>query len=61
MKNPNIIQWRTPEDLGAYLKTIAPPKWFKKVAVHHTEVPTVASWRGLSTMNSMLNYYRAKK
>src|SRR5688500_741086 len=61
MKNPSIVQWRSPEEPGAYLQTISPPKWFKKVAVHHTDVPTVANWLGLPTMNDMLNFYYGKR
>jgi hypothetical protein len=60
MQNPYILHFRTPEDFGAYLSHLAPPIWFQKVAIHHTEIPTVASWRGRRTMDGMLNFYQSK-
>lgn len=57
--NPMLLHFRTVEEFQAYLGNLLPPKWFKKVAVHHTVIPTVKQWRGLATMQSMLNFYQS--
>lgn len=46
-------------NLQDYLASLPKPSWYKSVIVHHTIVPTVASWKGLRTMNSMWNYYQS--
>lgn len=58
MINPLILHFRTPEDFKGYLANLTAPKWFTKVAVHHTLSPTVPQWRGLATMKSILGYYQ---
>ena len=58
LKNPEILHFRTPEVFATYLQNRSAPTWFTKVCVHHTAIPTVVQWRGLSTMQNMLYYYR---
>lgn len=58
-----ITQWRTVADFVAHVKTInrpsfAPDTLVDGVVVHHTWKPTLADWRGETTMNGMLNYYK---
>lgn len=60
MINPLILHFRAPDEFEQYLGTLRAPLWFKKVAVHHTAVPTVKQWRGRGTMNGMLDFYRGK-
>jgi N-acetylmuramoyl-L-alanine amidase len=56
--NPLMEHFRTPEDFHAYLANLVAPRWFKKVTVHHTVIPTVNQWRGKASMEGMLAYYR---
>ncbi len=58
---PMIGKLLSDADWLAYLESyafgvIAPDR----VVLHHTWVPTLGSWRGLSTMKGMQTYYRSK-
>lgn len=44
--------------LTAYLRTLPRPAWARAVVIHHTWRPTVAAWRGRSTMDALQRYYR---
>jgi len=59
----DIVQWRTVADFKKHVSTIALPSFIPNtpvdgVVVHHTWKPTLADWRGETTMNGMLNYYK---
>ena len=58
IKNPDIRHFRTPEAFLSYLANTQAPSWCTKICIHHTVVPTIAQWRGLSSMQAMLAYYR---
>lgn len=60
MSYEQIRYWNTPEEFNTYLMTLLPPKWFKIIITHHTYIPTVNTWRGLSTMKGMLKFYKDK-
>lgn len=45
------------EELEAYLREIGKPSWCLGVTIHHTLIPTIAQWRGLSTMKGMARHY----
>lgn len=53
-----IEHFKDAELFRAYLFSLKKPSWFKVIITHHTYIPTVASWNGLSTMNGMLKYYK---
>lgn len=56
--NPKLLHFRTVDDFAVYLSSLLPPSWFRKVAIHHTVVPTVAQWRGLPSLQAVLRYYQ---
>ncbi len=43
----------------AALLPFAVPNWISGICLHHTVVPTQASWRGMPTMRAMGRYYQA--
>ena len=55
----DIRQWRSTAEftqhLTQYHPSIAP--WARGVVLHHTVSPTLATWQGAKTMQSMANYY----
>jgi hypothetical protein len=56
--NPNILQWGNTKEFATYLSRIEAPHWFKKIALHHTVIPTIDQWRGKASMVGMLGYYK---
>jgi len=54
--------WRTAEQFRAHLAKHSPEvaSWAKGAVIHHTWKPEVSQWRGQSTYNGILNYYKAK-
>lgn len=56
----DIRQWKTLAEftghLAAHDPRIAP--WAQGAVIHHTWIPTAASWRGRATMDGLVRWYR---
>lgn len=52
-------QWKTAHDFTAHLAAHDPAvaPWARGIVLHHTWSPTVASWRGMMTLNGMQRFY----
>lgn len=50
--------WPTLAEFESYLATLPPPSWCNGVTIHHTYIPTIAQWRGRSSMVGLGNYYK---
>jgi hypothetical protein len=59
----DIRQWKTVQEfanhLSAYNPAIAP--WANGVVVHHTYIPTQASWNGRTSMDGLKSFYISKQ
>ena len=55
--------WRTVDEFRAHLAKHSPSvaPWVQGAVVHHTWRPEVSQWRGQTTFNGILNYYKAKQ
>jgi len=59
----DVRQWRTVAAFRAHLaahdkRGVAP--WATGITVHHTAVPTAATWRGAASMRAMARFYTQK-
>lgn len=50
--------FKTTEEILGYIKATSRPRWCVGLTVHHTLIPTVAQWRGASTLEGIADYYR---
>lgn len=48
----------SPAEFAAHVKALAIQEPYSKVVIHHTAVPTEASWRGATTIEAMRRYYQ---
>jgi len=55
-----IRQWRTLGDFVEHLATVPKPEWVRRITNHNTYKPNELTWRGLVSMNSMMETYKAK-
>lgn len=56
----DIHHYPTLQDYLAALLPFKKPDWIKGITLHHTESPTRAQWRGLTTMQNLEPFYRGK-
>lgn len=55
-----IIHWKTIDEFAAYLANIPRPPWCLGLTDHNTYIPDEYQWRGLASMNSMMQVYIKK-
>lgn len=54
-------QFKTLDEFAAWLATLPPPAWHPVGSTYHnTLIPTLAQWRGLTSMRNMQATYEAK-
>lgn len=53
-------QWRTVEDFNNHLLRHNPAicDWVQGVVIHHSVSPTISTWRGMDSIQSLKNYYQ---
>lgn len=56
----DIHHYSTLQDYLAALLPFKKPSWIKRIVLHHTDIPTRAQWRGLTTMQSLVPFYQGK-
>lgn len=56
----DIKHYQTLQDYLAALLPFPKPAWISGITLHHTESPTRAQWRGLTTMQNLKPFYQGK-
>lgn len=56
-------QWRNADEFRTHLAKHSPSvaEWATGVVVHHTWRPEVGQWKGQTTFDGIVNYYKAKR